>query len=165
VTVAALLTALLHARGGKPPPAPSPDSARLGEPAVDATPEPGSSFRLPFRIPLLPAPEPPGCLEVSLVHPLRTGTLRVWIDDELALEKPLESYVTKKVLFLKSRRGRLKETLDVSPGEHAIRVRVEGDDFGESRRFERTFKSGETEHLMLDVGGLLSKDLAAEWVP
>jgi predicted Ser/Thr protein kinase len=164
VVAAALATALLYARGARPP-IPAPDPAGLGEPAAGATPEARSSLRFPFRIPLLPASEPPGSLEVSLVHALRTGTLRVWIDDELVLEKPLESYVTKRVLIIKSRKGRLKETLEVRPGEHVIRVRVEGEDFGQSRRFERTFKSGETEHLMLDVGGLLSKDLSAEWLP
>ena len=160
---AALVTALLHARVGTPVAPPSTDAIRPAE-AAEPTPEASSSLSLPFRIPLFSTAEPPARLEVSLVHSLKSGTLRVWVDETLTLEKPLESAVSRKLLVIKSRKGRLKETIDVSPGEHSVRVRIDGDGFDESRRVRGRFKSGETERLVLDVGGILTRDLVVEWV-
>jgi hypothetical protein len=172
LVAAALVTGLLRARGGGPPTAPSVDASQAPdrrneaqEAGPTAAPENVSSFLLPIPMPLqpTPTPPPPARLEVTLSHPLKSGTLRLWIDDAVVLEKPLGSAVTRKMLVIKSRRGRLREFLDVAPGEHAVRLRIQGDGFDESRRFRRAFKSGETEHLMLDVGGIIMRDLVAEW--
>ncbi|HSB60864.1 MAG TPA: serine/threonine-protein kinase, partial [Vicinamibacteria bacterium] len=60
--------------------------------------------------PFLPVPTlapPPGTLEVDFQHNLKGGTLKVWVDDELVLDEPLESRVTQKILSLRMRKGSL----------------------------------------------------------
>src|SRR5262245_58885811 len=56
--------------------------------------------------PLAPLAAPPAQLEVDLEHTLKSGTLCVWVDDDLALEEPLESYVSDDLVLLKLRKGR-----------------------------------------------------------
>ena len=94
---------------------------------------------------------------------MKAGTLRIWIDDALAVERPLESRVTRKIIVFKGRKGLARETLDVSPGEHVVRVQVEGGGFDETRRMRGTFKSGATRRLDASVGGILSKSLEVVW--
>jgi serine/threonine-protein kinase len=114
-------------------------------------------------LPLVPVA--PARLEVELEHPLRSGTLRVWIDDALVVEEALESRVTKKVLFVKTRKGREEKQLEVAPGEREVRVQVSGDDFDESRRQRVTFASGVTRRLNARVGGLIDRELTLVWGP
>lgn len=102
-------------------------------------------------------------LQFTLEHPLKTGTLRIWIDDALAVQRPLESRVTSKIIVYKARKGLARETLDVSPGEHVVRVQVESGRFDETRRIRGTFKSGETRRLDANVGGILTKSLEVVW--
>ena len=117
----------------------------------------------PAEAPAVPPPVAPAGLEVELEHPLKRGMLRVWIDDDLAIEEPLESRVTRKVLFVKSRRGRAEKLLEVAPGERSIRVQVEGGGFNETLRIRGTFTSGATRRLEARVEGLLSKELKLAW--
>jgi hypothetical protein len=105
----------------------------------------------------------PARLEVELEHSLKSGVLRVWVDDVLAVEEPLESRVTRKVLFVKNRRGREETFLEVAPGERAIRVQVESGGFREALLIRGTFTSGETRRLGARVEGFLSKDLKLAW--
>ena len=123
---------------------------------------PGLGSKLPGLAPVLPAVEP-ARLEVQLEHPLRSGFLRVWVDETLVMEEPIESRITKKVLFVKTRRGREEKTLDVVPGEHDVRILVEGDGFHESRRIHGEFQSGRTRRLAARVEGLISKELSVAW--
>jgi Protein kinase domain len=125
---------------------------------------PGGSGRAPgSRGPVVRAVVQPARLEVQLEHSLRSGMLKVWIDESLVLEEPIESHVTRKVLFVKTRRGREEKTLEVSPGEHDVRVLVEGDGFHESRRIRGEFQGGRTRRLLARVEGLLAKDLSVAW--
>jgi Protein kinase domain len=108
--------------------------------------------------PLIPAP---ARLEVSLRHPFRVGTLRVWVDGALALEETVPGRVTRDLLALKLRRGTFTGVLDVPPGERVVRVQVDdGDGFRESRRIRATFASGQARRLDATVDGMLQKDLA-----
>lgn len=149
----------------EPTTAPSASEATAESPAPEASPLDDSALHLPFKIPFLPTPAPPARLEVTLDHPLKTGFLRVWVDDALVLEKPLASRVNKKLLVYRSRKGHLKEVVPVAPGDHAVRIRIEGDGFDESRRVKGEFKSGQTARLGLDVGGILTRDLEMSWSP
>jgi predicted Ser/Thr protein kinase len=165
VVLAAAGAFLLYERreGAAPEPLPSPVEARGADPSPGESAATLPSFRLPFSIPLL---EPrPARLDVTLEHPLRSGKLRVWVDDDLVLERSLSSRVTKKVLFYKQRRGRLHAVVDAPPGDHQVIVRVEGDGFDETRRVRVRLKSEDTSHLGLDVGGILTKDLEVAWNP
>ena len=116
------------------------------------------------RPPIVPLVEP-SRLEIDLEHPLKSGTLKVWLDDELVLEEALESRVTRKVLALRFRKGRTEKDLEVTPGEHVVRVEVSGDGFHDSRRIRGDFESGVTRRLQARVGGLLNRELSLVWGP
>jgi serine/threonine protein kinase len=124
---------------------------------------PASSLPLPLPLPTLPSVFEPGHLEISLDHPLRSGTLRVYVDDDQVVEEALSGKVTKKILNFRLRKGSSKQVLDVTPGEHVIRVEVEGGGFDGSRRIRGTFKSGETRRLDATIDGLIKKDLSLVW--
>ena len=53
--------------------------------------------------------------------------------------------------------------LDVTPGEHVIRIEVDGSGYDGSRRIRGVFKSGETRRLEATVDGLIKKDLTLVW--
>jgi serine/threonine protein kinase len=109
----------------------------------------------------------PARLEVAFEHSLRSGMLRVWADDELVLEQPLESRVAGKVLFVyKKRRGSVNEALELRPGEHTLRVAVESDRDRWLQRIRGDFESGVTRRLMARLsGGILGRgrDLELFW--
>ena len=105
----------------------------------------------------------PAQLDLTFEHPFKSGSLKVWVDDELVVEEALSSRERRRLRFLKSRKGEESATLDVPPGEHVVRVVVESEDFNSSRRIRGTFESGETRHLAASVGGLLRKELTLTW--
>jgi hypothetical protein len=105
----------------------------------------------------------PGRLEIDFEHSLKSGTLKVWLDDELVLEEPLGSRVTSKVLSFRFRKGRTEKDLDVPPGEHVVRLEVSGDGFYDARRIRGSFESGATRRLTARVGGLIKKELSLVW--
>ena len=113
--------------------------------------------------PALSIAAPPAGLEIDFEHSLRGGTLRVFVDDALALEEPLESYVAEDLVLLKVRKGRERARLDVRPGERRIRVEVESAGFNGTRRLSGDFASGGSRRLVLRIGGLLNKELRASW--
>jgi serine/threonine-protein kinase len=128
----------------------------------------------PLAVPTTPAPEPsaperspvvvaPGQLEITVQHPLKTGVLKVWVDDKLVLQEELEGRVSKKILAYKEHKGTLKETVDVPAGDRTIRVQVEGDGFSGSRRIKGTFSSGGRRRLYAEISGLFKKDLKLGW--
>jgi serine/threonine-protein kinase len=123
---------------------------------------PGGGALVPAG-PLASLSPPPAQLEVDLEHTLRGGTLRVYVDDDLALEEPLESYVSEDLVLLKLRKGRERATIKVRPGEREVRVQVTGDGFSGTRRLTGGFESGQTRRLYVRMGGLLNRELRASW--
>jgi len=114
--------------------------------------------------PAAPTPIPsPAHVALTLDHPFRTGTMRVWIDDQAVpvLEEPLESRVKKKLFLFKSRQGKEVASLDVPAGAHSVRVEVEGDGMALNRRLKTFFRGGETRRLQARVDG---KQLVLEWI-
>jgi hypothetical protein len=105
----------------------------------------------------------PGQLEITVQHPLKTGVLKMWVDDKLVLEEGLEGRVSKKILGYKEHKGTLTETVDVPAGDRTIRVQVEGDGFTGSRRIRGTFASGARRRLYAEISGLFKKDLKLGW--
>ena len=57
---------------------------------------------------------------------LESGSIKVWVDDAVVLEKPIEGRVTKKVLNFRLYRGSFSGTVDVAPGDRTVRVQVIG---------------------------------------
>jgi hypothetical protein len=66
-------------------------------------------------------------LAVDLEHPLKSGTLRVWIDDALVMEERLSSKA-KKIVAVTVRRGTLRQIVPIAAGDHDIRVEIAWDD-------------------------------------
>jgi eukaryotic-like serine/threonine-protein kinase len=111
----------------------------------------------------LPIPAPAAQLELTLTHSLKSGTARIFVDEDLALEEALQSRVTQKILSVEMRRGTLKETIRVPAGERTIRVQVEGETFTASRKITGTFASGVTRRLRAELGGIIKRDLDLVW--
>jgi hypothetical protein len=99
---------------------------------------------------------------VTAQHPLKSGTLTLWIDGAIRLAAPLSGRVTRKVLFVSIRKGSLERSLGVAPGVHRIRVEVRWDDNVRTDRIWGTFRSGRVQHLQISVGTVF-KDLSLGW--
>jgi hypothetical protein len=106
--------------------------------------------------------EKPAQLAVDLEHPLRSVTLRIWVDGELAKEERVAGRITKKVIGLTLRKGVSHEVIEVKPGRHDIQVQVAWDDGERTERISATFKPETTRRLDVTLGRLL-KDLTLEW--
>ncbi|MBI3932308.1 MAG: serine/threonine protein kinase [Acidobacteria bacterium] len=141
---------LLAARGRVPTQAPR------------ASPSTGGSVKPALPTLTSPPQELAARLRVEFEHPLRSGTLRLWLDDELALEEPLEGHVARKIVGIKFRKGVVEETLAVPPGRHQVRVQVAWDDKKKTESVSGTFRAGEERRLRIRMSRL-RKDLSVEW--
>jgi serine/threonine protein kinase len=100
-------------------------------------------------------------LVVDFEHHLKSGTLRVFIDDEKVVEEALDSRVTKKILTLRLRKGSVDEVIAVEPGKHEIRVQLQWDGRTKSRWLRATFEGGTSRTLRIRVSRLFN-DLSLE---
>ena len=107
-------------------------------------------------------PEAPGRLRIDFDHPLRSGTLRVFVDDELALEEPLTGQKRKKALVFGVHEGSSRNELEVSPGLHEVRVEVRWDENVRTERIVGNFRPGATRRLEASLGRI-RRDLNLEW--
>jgi len=112
-------------------------------------------------------PEPeasgPAYLVVDFEHSVKSGMLRVWLDEELVLDEELSGRQTKKLLVLKGRSGAFVNKLEVEPGRHELKVEVRWDDERRIKSAVATFRPGATRRLEARLGGLLKKNLSLEW--
>jgi eukaryotic-like serine/threonine-protein kinase len=67
-------------------------------------------------------------LELAIEHQFKDATLSVWIDDQLALTRPLHGESQKKLVVFKGTRGVESESLQISAGTHRLRVRAQSSD-------------------------------------
>jgi serine/threonine protein kinase len=122
----------------------------------------------PTSGPERPSPSPPaslpepGRLRIDFDHPLRRGTLRVFVDDELTLEEQLRGQRTKKALVFKVHQGSFRDELEIEPGLHEFRVEVRWDDNVKTERIVGSFRSGATRRLEASLGRI-RRDLSLEW--
>jgi hypothetical protein len=144
---------------------------RIPPPAVPATlPAPSAEPTEPAAAPSaeasaaapLPAPAVPGRLAVDFEHPLRSGLLRIWLDEELIVEQRLAGQASKKALLFTVRKGSYKDVLEVPPGRHSLRVKVAWEDNERTERIAGTFRPGATRRLQVRLGRL-RKNLTLEW--
>jgi hypothetical protein len=116
-----------------------------------------------------PAPFPPAAasdkarLTVDFDHHLKSGTLRVWVDDALVMEEELDARVTRKVLTVRLRKGSVEEVLEVEPGTRKVRVQVAWDDKVRTKWITGTFKAGGDRTLEVRVWRILN-ELSLRWV-
>jgi serine/threonine-protein kinase len=139
-----------------PPPGPAPDLTPA--PAATAVAPGGAAADLRAPLP----PPVPGRLRIDFDHPLRRGRLRVFVDDELALEERLSGQQKKKALVFKMHEGSFRDELEVPPGVHEVRVEVRWDDNVKHERIVGNFRSGATRRLEASLGRI-RRDLKLEW--
>jgi serine/threonine-protein kinase len=113
-----------------------------------------------------PAPrassDEPGRLRIDFDHPLRRGTLRVFVDDKLALEERLTGQQKKKALVFKMHEGSFRDELEVRPGLHEVRVEVRWDDNVKTERVVGNFAPGATRRLEASLGRI-RRGLSLDW--
>ena len=150
------------------PAATAPAATAPPPPAVPVTTVPAAvSKPTPSPVFITPAPElrgpAPGQLRIAFDHPLKAGTLRVWLDDELVIDERLTSWVEKKGLVFSRRRGNFSDELEVEPGWHDVKIQVEWVEEGKTNlrtaRIRGQFRSGVTRTLDADLG----RNLDLEW--
>ena len=101
-------------------------------------------------------------LAIDFEHPLKSGTLRLWVDNNQRIDQALDSQVTKKIVAIKLRKGGLEEVLEITPGKHEVRVQVAWEDHLKEETLSGAFNSGSTRHLEIRIGRL-RKNLSLEW--
>jgi serine/threonine-protein kinase len=138
----------------RPRSAPPPDDPTRASADTPAAPERGGG--------LWRAIAGPAYLAVDFDHHLRSGTLMVWVDDELVLQEPIQGRVKHKVLSFRLRKGSVQQTLDVSPGSHEVRVQIDWDGRRRTARISGQFEAGATRRLDISVARL-TRDLTLEW--
>jgi serine/threonine-protein kinase len=111
--------------------------------------------------PAVPTPAPARVV-VDFEHPLESGTLRLWVDGEEVLVERVKGDVTKRLVLFKLRSGVLTEVLEVEPGRHRFRVKVDWDDEARVEEIAGRFDPGETYRLAVRLGRM-SKDLSLRW--
>jgi serine/threonine protein kinase len=143
--------------------------------AVDEPPGPVATLERPVSPARPEPPKPPAAripdagrpaeLVIDFEHSLKSGVLRVFIDEVLIVEEPFGGRVTRKVVGLEMRKGRLGRTLEVTPGSRSVRVQVSWDNNVKSERSQTVFKPGARMRLKAKLGSLggLRKDLSLEW--
>ena len=107
-------------------------------------------------------PEATGRLRIDFDHPLERGRLRIYVDDELALEERLTGQMRKKALVFRMHEGSFREELEVKPGLHEVRVEVLWDDNLRRERVVGNFRPGLTRRLEANLGRI-RRDLSLEW--
>ncbi len=79
-----------------------------------------------------PASPPPvpadSSLELAVQHQFREATLSLWVDDTLALTRPLRGGSQKHLVVFTSVHGNASETLQLTAGLHTLRLRVQSAD-------------------------------------
>ena len=63
-------------------------------------------------------------LDLAVQHQFKDATLFVWIDEKLALTRPLHGGVQKHMVVFNGLRGVDSETLKIPAGQHALRLRA-----------------------------------------
>jgi len=71
---------------------------------------------------------PSSTLELAVQHQFKDATLYVWVDDKLALTRPLHGGAQKKLIVFNGVRGVESETLSIPAGSHTLRFRAKSAD-------------------------------------
>ncbi len=108
------------------------------------------------------APLEPARLRIDFDHPLRRGKLRVFVDDKLALDRPLSGQQAKKAVVFTVHEGSLRDELEVTAGLHEVRLEVAWQDNVKKEKIVGNFRSGATRTLLASLGRL-RRDLKLEW--
>jgi serine/threonine-protein kinase len=67
---------------------------------------------------------PSSNLDLAVQHQFKDATLFVWVDDKLALTRPLHAAPQKRLVVFNGLRGAESETLKIPAGKHVLRLRA-----------------------------------------
>jgi eukaryotic-like serine/threonine-protein kinase len=112
--------------------------------------------------PAAPEPDAPARMTIDFEHHMRSGGLKVWVDDALVLDRPLEGRLAQKVGRVRLYKGQILETVEVTPARHAVRVEVGWDGKVRTARTTATFRPDSSRTLDVEVLRFLD-DLTLEW--
>jgi serine/threonine-protein kinase len=96
-------------------------------------------------------PAPTSTLDLAVQHQFKDATLYVWIDDKLALTRPLHGGAQKKLVVFNGIHGVDSESLTVPAGKHMLRFRALATDqtVDLSKTVAADFVAGDTKSLQL----------------
>ena len=97
---------------------------------------PKAPAKAPAKESAAPAPQPAkpevvvslSTVELSVRHQFKDATLSVWVDDKLALTRPLHGGTQKRLVVFNGVRGIESETLKVPSGKHTLRFKAQSTD-------------------------------------
>jgi hypothetical protein len=138
---------------------PAPASVASKAPPPAPAPTPSGAYIAPAPPRMGPAI---GRLRIVFDHPLKAGTLKVWVDDEMVIEEKLGSIIEKKALVFRMRKGNFTDVLEVTPGWHQVTIEVAWDDSKKTEKIMGQFRGGITRTLDVNLGRL-RRDLDVEW--
>ena len=96
------------------------------------SPKTGANGRIPTSQDASPASQPSklaaSSLELAVQHQFREATLSLWVDDTLALIRPLRGGSQKHLVVFNSVHGNASETLQLTAGPHTLRLRAQSAD-------------------------------------
>jgi len=151
-----------------PPLAAPPGAAAMpsdARPLVASTAPAPAQSKPEAPLALAPPATTPARLQIDFSHSLKSGALRVWVDQDLLVEERLQGRITKRVLLYERRRGSLREAIEVPAGERLVKVQVDSGDEHWSNQLSANFESGATRRLVGHlIGGFLEdKRVALSW--
>jgi hypothetical protein len=111
---------------------------------------------------VIPEPDAPARMTIDFEHHMRSGTLKVWVDDALVLDRPLEGRLAQKVGRVRLYKGRILETVEVTPERHTVRAEVAWDGKVRTARSAATFPADSSRTLDIEVLRVLD-DLTLDW--
>jgi serine/threonine protein kinase len=71
-----------------------------------------------------PAEVPTATLDLGVQHRFKDATLFLYVDDKIALERPLHGGVQRKLIVFNGVRGVESESVQVPAGKHVLRIRA-----------------------------------------
>jgi serine/threonine-protein kinase len=161
LVIAAAVGAGYRARGGlRPTERPAPPAP---SPAAGVAPAPGGASVVDRVASLLSRTEP-ARVSFDFGHSLKSGSLRVLVDDTVVIEADLDSRVTRRVAGLTLRKGGVQDSFEVAPGRHQIRVRVAWNGNVKDESLWANLQPGSRRRLearLRGIGGL--QDLSLKW--
>jgi eukaryotic-like serine/threonine-protein kinase len=121
--------------------------------------------RTPRRTPTpraRPRPVESSKLSFHFEHHLKSGTLRVWLDDDKVIEAALAGRVTQDLKLVKLRTGKVQRLIGVTPGTHRIRVEVRSGEDIKVKETTAIFRAGVTRRLEASVSRVTG-GLSLDW--
>jgi len=93
----------------------------------------------------------PALVELSVRHQFKDATLTVWVDDQLALTRPLHGGTQKKLVVFSEVHGMDSETLKLPSGKHMLRIRAQTGDqtIDLSKTISADFAGGDDKTLLI----------------